>query len=95
MNLTSKYFCAVFVKVIFEFSFRYPLIAHELICHSSMLAEALVEGGWQQEQPEDADDQEDDDDDLSNDVDDDIEERDDTDTDEDQNEDDANNQDAV
>lgn len=63
-------------------SYKYPLIAHELICHSSMLAEALVEGGWQQEQPDDVDDEDEDDDDLSNDIDDDIEERDDTDTDE-------------
>lgn len=47
MNPTSKYFFVLYFD-------RYPLIAHELLCHSSMLAEALVEGGWFPEEPEEA-----------------------------------------
>ena len=41
-------------------SYKYPLIAHELLCHSSMLAEALVEGGWHPEEPEEDEEEEDD-----------------------------------
>ena len=89
MNLTSKSNLpflnrtSIEPKFKFYFSFRYPLVAHELLCHSSMLAEALVEGGWYAEQPEDLEDEDDDDDDLSNDIDDDdVDEREDTDTDE-------------
>lgn len=27
-------------------SYKYPLVAQELICHSGVIAEALIEGGW-------------------------------------------------
>ena len=84
-------------------SYKYPLIAHELLCHSSMLAEALVEGGWHPEEPEDpeAEEEEDEDDDLTNDAeddddvvereDDDDEEEEDNDTDEGDEEQNSNN----
>jgi hypothetical protein len=64
-------------------SYKYPLIAHELLCHSSMLAEALVEGGWHPEEPEDGEEEEEDDE-LTNDAedDDDVVEREDDDDEE-------------
>jgi len=66
-------------------SYKYPLIAHELLCHSSMLAEALVEGGWHPEEPEEAEEEEEEEDDeLTNDAedDDDVVEREDDDEEE-------------
>lgn len=65
-------------------SYKYPLIAHELLCHSSMLAEALVEGGWHPEEPEDGEEEEEEDDELTNDAedDDDVVEREDDDEEE-------------
>ena len=32
--------------------FRFPNVAQELICHGSMMAQSLVEGGWHAEEPE-------------------------------------------
>ena len=37
----------------FIFNFRFPNVAQELICHSSMIAQALVEGGWAKEEEDD------------------------------------------
>jgi len=34
------------IYILTLYIFRYPLVAQELICHSSVIAEALIEGGY-------------------------------------------------
>jgi hypothetical protein len=49
-------------------SYKFPNVAQELICHSSTIAQAIVEGGWSKKE-EEKEEKEDPSSDLEDDVD--------------------------